>query len=713
MATADLLHLMKAGRILQYRQQNVALVSAPEGTEFEITYADRWLAPGTDVGVGDGAIVVLGDSPYRMVDPVRFATITRADRTTGALEITIKVGPWPILTDDVSPAYPVPDRPIDSSSPWFVWRGAGTSLRNPQSDEEAHDAWRAVVDRLRGNQFYAESRFARLVRVLDPHGHEVRGRGMVLGETATAVIETRCVSDGDHVHSVLVDTEPPGAVAGGVREERVDDVGRLHVPMRPLASGSHQVSLSFVPDPLLSTRLSFEISARVAATPDPDHRPISASPRSSPAGPGTDSAHVQALAQRLRRIEAIEPEQWLELLVDHVLPLAPVDAVLRSMVAEAAFDLGDDRLVVEMLDDPARFRTGDAFRALIAGLRYGARTDVAGFLREIDLGTERNIAMLAKALPALPDGAVRDMAEAILDELAGKEVLDRLLPSVFFRLHDDLALRVAQECVAADPDAWLDRTLRRWPDPSRIPREALDEILNWDIRDAALAPYLREAIEIRVASDDLVGVTELMSRAEGLLPRAEMIRLRMATALLCFKGDAELSKRMLLEVVDRAAGLADPDVWVDLAFTLREFWPPEADADVDAAIQRLGLTLSSSEVFQQWREMKFEGESAALRRETNGRILHVVGAWRPIWADVLAEDLGLRNLRWHESERSDSPPMDWAVAVDPERDLVVVLWTHCGHSTLRSLDAAGVAYLSAVFGHASILAALRAGLLSK
>ena len=31
-AAPELLHLLKAGRILQYRQQNVALVSAAEGT---------------------------------------------------------------------------------------------------------------------------------------------------------------------------------------------------------------------------------------------------------------------------------------------------------------------------------------------------------------------------------------------------------------------------------------------------------------------------------------------------------------------------------------------------------------------------------------------------------------------------------------------------------------------------------------------------------
>ena len=68
----ELLHLLKAGRILQYRQQNVALVSAKEGAEFDISYAKRWVAPDLEIEVGDGAIVILSDSPYAKVDPARF-----------------------------------------------------------------------------------------------------------------------------------------------------------------------------------------------------------------------------------------------------------------------------------------------------------------------------------------------------------------------------------------------------------------------------------------------------------------------------------------------------------------------------------------------------------------------------------------------------------------------------------------------------------------
>ena len=91
----ELLHLLKAGRILQYRQQNVALVSAAEGTEFDITYAERWLAPGLEVKVGDGSLVILSDSPYSRIDPVRYATVTATKHSRNGLQITIKVGPLP------------------------------------------------------------------------------------------------------------------------------------------------------------------------------------------------------------------------------------------------------------------------------------------------------------------------------------------------------------------------------------------------------------------------------------------------------------------------------------------------------------------------------------------------------------------------------------------------------------------------------------------
>lgn len=707
----ELLHLLKAGRILQYRQQNVALVSAPEGAEFEIVYAQRWLAPDLEVTVGDGAIVILSDSPYSQVDPARYATVTAVEQGRNGLQLSITVGPWPVVEDDDALIAPLRAHP--TQPPYFAWRARAESLRPPRSDHEAREAWRHVVHRLRGNKFYADSNFARLVRVLDPHGHEVRDRSLELGGIATAVIEVHSPGGEDHVHSVLVDSEPPGAVVGGIEKERADHDDYLHVPVRPLAAGTHTVDLAFVPEPLLSTRLTFAIDAHRAVAPAAA-APLLPPPVVGAATPTaetspTDPALVQALAERLRRLDTLETTQWLNLLQDHILPLAPDDPVVRSMTAEAAYEIGDHQVVIDLLDDPSRFRAGDAFRRLSAGLHFSIPTEVASLLREIDLGVESNVARLAAELPRLPDGAVREIAEVILDELAGKEVLDRLLPAVFLRLRDDLALRVARECAPADPEAWLDRALTRWPEPHRMPDEALREILTWDINAASLAPYLRQAIETHIDAGEIDEVLELGDRARVLLPRLEQVRLRVATARLFFEHDdtAPTARRLLLEAASEGAGLGDPDLATELAFTFRERWPAGDDAEVDAAVDRLRAVLDDLVDFQEWREKRDHDAAEELRPAMQGRVLHIVGGRRQPWADRLETDLGLKDLRWHESEKRKPPSLDWAGAVDPDRDIVLLIWTHCGHRTRQGLDVAGLRYHHATWSRSSILEALR------
>lgn len=703
---SQLLHLLKAGRILQYRQQNVALVSAPEGTEFDITYAERWLAPGLEVVVGEGAIVILSDSPYAQVDPARYATVTAAEQGRNGLKVTIKVGPWPVVEDEDALIAPLRSHP--TQPPYFAWRASGEGLRPPRSDHEARVAWRRVVHRLRGNKFYAESNFARLVRVLDPHGHEVRERSLELGEVATAVLEVHSPGGEDHVHSVLVDSDPPGAVVGGIEKERADHDDYLHVPIRPLTAGNHHVDLAFVPEPLLSSRLSFTLDSHKTAAP-PSLPPTLPAPSAEPAtGPDADPVLVQALAERLRRLDTIESTQWLNLLQDHILPLAPDDAVVRSMTAEAAYDIGDHQTVIDLLDDPTKFRAGDAFRRLSSGLHFSIPTEVATLLREIDLGVESNVARLAAELPRLPDGAVREIAEVILDELAGKEVLDRLLPAVFLRLRDDLALRVARECAPADPDAWLHRALTRWPDPHRMPEDALREILTWDINDAALAPYVREAIEDHIDAGEIDEVLELGERARTLLPRIEQVRLRVATARLFFEHEETVptARALLLEAAAEGAGIGDPDFATELAFTFRERWPAGEDDGVDAAVERLRAVLDDLVDFQEWREKRDSDTASRLRPRTQGKVLHIVGGRRQPWADTLQTQLGLKDLRWHESEKRKPPTLDWAGAADHDRDLVVLIWTHCGHQTSQGLDVAGLQYKHATWSRASVLEAL-------
>ncbi|MCP3974603.1 MAG: hypothetical protein GY720_08935, partial [bacterium] len=194
--------------------------------------------------------------------------------------------------------------------------------------------------------------------------------------------------------------------------------------------------------------------------------------------------------------------------------------------------------------------------------------------------------------------------------------------------------------------------------------------------------------------------------------RIDQVRLRAATARMFLDDPATINtaRDLLLEAVAEAAGLGDGDLAAELAFTLRERWPADNDTEVDAAVERLRAVLDDLTDFQEWRQKRDEDAAASLRPSVTGKVLHVVGGHRQPWADQLETDLGLKDLRWHESERKKSPPLDWAAAVDPERDIVVLIWTHCGHTTSHGLDAVGVPYLHATWSRASILDTLRSAL---
>ena len=703
MAGEPILHLMKGGRILQYRQQNVAMVGAPEQSEFEIFYGSRWLAPDTAVGVGDSAIIVFGDSPYKRLDPIRYATVTASETTRSGLQITVRLGPFVVVDGGASTVATPVAHPAGGL--YFVWRAPVDGLRPPITDHEVVESWRDAVDRLRHNGFYEQSRFVRLAGVVDSEGASICGRSLQVGSGAVAQLEIRSALGPAADQTVVVDSDPVGAIAGGVRGVRSDADGALDVPLRATTAGVHHVTLSMAPAPLLSTRVRFDLdiaSPRAATT--------GSAPSADQPGVPTDIQPelVVALTQRLSRIDAIGPEQWLDLLHANLLPLAPDEPVMRSMVAEVAAEQGEHPLVVELLDDPENFRGDDALRRLTSGLSIGAPTDVHGLLNSIDLGLELNVSRLASELAALPDGAIREVTEVLLDELAGREVLDRLLCDVFPRLRPDLAIRVASECAPADPDAWLARLIKRWPSPMTIPDEALRQLLSLDMNTPKLGPYLNEQIGRCLDDGDLAGVLELDELAKDTLPPADQIWIRLSTARLLLEEAPGQARALLLSAAEQAHGLADLDLLVELSMALRGLpSPPEGNgrAAADAA-RRLEDAVESSGIVTEWRAARDADTAARLQPFLSGRVLHLVGGQRGTWADELAEALNLRDLRWHESSKTKKPDLDWVNKFDKDRDLVALIWTNVGHSSSQKLNSANIEYLKSRSGRPHLLECL-------
>ena len=171
-----------------------------------------------------------------------------------------------------------------------------------------------------------------------------------------------------------------------------------------------------------------------------------------------------------------------------------------------------------------------------------------------------------------------------------------------------------------------------------------------------------------------------------------------------FAGSSDVYDAFVHKV--EAAGLGDPDLSAELAFTLRERWPAGEDDTIDTAVDRLRAVLDDLAEFQEWRARRDLDTADRRRARTEGRVVHVVGGRRPAWAEELAAGLGLRALRWHEGDRSTPPALDWAGSTETTDDPVVLIWTHCGHATTRALEAAGVRFHPAPWTRAGILAAL-------
>jgi len=688
-----MLHLLKAGRVLQYRQQNVAMLSAPDGAEFTITYATRWLAPDVTVAAGDDALVSMADSPYDTVVPARFVTVLSADHDHAGLTVCVAVGPHPVVETAVT----APPRPPGTTTPWFVWRTADDDIRAPRSDHEVRQAWRAAVTALGATPTYAASTFARLSAVRDRHGRD-RHRGddravtISLDEVATAVLEVHSPSEPDRLHTVMVDSDPAGTVAGGISGERADAERHLHVPVRAITGGVHRVELSFSPDPLVSTRLEFSLHAEVAASsdepePDGDHPARSQSDDDAAAEDRTGRARALALELRSRVLDANDRRA---VLYDHVLPSAPDDPVVRSLTAEAAFEATEYRTVVELLDDPGSYRRGDAYRRLLAGLHHGDPTDVAGLVTRIDLDDDVNVELLRKALPDLPDEAIARVGAVFLEEVAGKEVTDRLLAPVFARLGRDLAARVAIECGPADPDGWLARVLRRWPDPLSLPASVFDVALSWPVRHPALGPHVQDAVDRRLARGDVDDALGLLARAATVIPADTHVRARMGVAALLADDQPDEARRVLLDAASDTAGLGDPDLATALAFELRTRWPDGDDPAVDTAIDRLRQVVRGMDDFHEWRDRALSSRMAAAREVLGDRTLHlIVGAGGPPpWFAGLRDGLAPAAVEWHDAGQADRT---WIDAATPRNALVVVPWYRTDRTLRTALQRAGVA----------------------
>ena len=88
----DTLFLIKSSRIREYRQQNLAILSAPDGDIIETSYNARWVQPGLELQRGTGCAIVFADSPYQSYVPVRWGVVDSVEEIDGRIDLRVRLG---------------------------------------------------------------------------------------------------------------------------------------------------------------------------------------------------------------------------------------------------------------------------------------------------------------------------------------------------------------------------------------------------------------------------------------------------------------------------------------------------------------------------------------------------------------------------------------------------------------------------------------------
>jgi len=86
--------VLKGSRVREYLQQNQQLLAAPVGAVTRTRYNQTWVASRVDLHTltpGRTVIILMSDSPYRVMCPVRHARLVSAKREGSYLDLVLSV----------------------------------------------------------------------------------------------------------------------------------------------------------------------------------------------------------------------------------------------------------------------------------------------------------------------------------------------------------------------------------------------------------------------------------------------------------------------------------------------------------------------------------------------------------------------------------------------------------------------------------------------
>ncbi|MFN3218714.1 MAG: hypothetical protein ACE367_19640 [Acidimicrobiales bacterium] len=715
---AEVLYLVKANRVQEYHHQNLAILAAPEGERFEISYGERWVAPGLEVKPGQGCALVIADSPYRHYQPLRWGVVEEADVADRRLRLTVRMGAFVLdgerLTVEWDAAAQIDAERGDGEKtrPYFAFMESNHGLRNPHGRDEQDAAWHQAVEGLKRNEYFSGCSIARLGEITRADGVAVEaGRALPVGTEVRIPIEVRSIEREETELEVVVDAEPPGSLEL-VAATTVPANGRGEVRAVVTAPGAVRARLNLLPDALRSSRPVVAFS--VVEAPG-------GSDAEQQAGASVDG--VRRLVRRLHREATIADEDWIALFQDFFVPWGGGDAEVTAAYAERLFAAGRFRELESVLVSVERRQPRADLLLLLASIHNGTAAEHTELLTRVDFEDAGHFELLLAALDAAPPGVVRPVVEPLYKSVLGDdrklELIRRVLPIVS---SDEFATTLAEELAYHDPEMGVGFMMSRWPDPATTYGPALEMLVDFGVRKNQLGPYVRQWLGAMAEAHRWRALLDRLPKARQALPGVDRpAALGALAADLLGSGDDAATKvgfELACEAAEEACRTGQLDtagVLADLLQgNLRLSGGDERRLAAKELIETIGEALARSDELTDWRARQAQDRYSSVAPHCRNKVLHLVGGTADAWEATLAANLQLAKLERHEAEKHKSPTADWVDSVDPATDIVVILWERIGHALSgRVKDACrrrGVPCIEARSGERGLLEALETGL---
>lgn len=583
---ADVLYLVKANRVREYHLQNLAIVAAPEGERFEISYGQRWVEPGLEVTPGQGCVLVIADPPYRHYHPLRWGMVDSASFADKRLRLTVRMGPFVVdgerLTVEWDAAAQIDAERGDGEKtrPYLAFKEPNHGMRNPHGREEQEEAWRRAVDGLRANDYFSGCSLARVGALTRADGVMIDpGQAVPVGTSVRMPLELHSIGRSETELEVALEVEPKGALELS-GDTHVPATGIAEIEAVVVAPGAVRARLHVLPDALRSSRPVVELSA------------VAAEAEAAEAGAVGSAGGVRQLIQRLQRDAEMAESDWIALFEDFFVPWGGHDPDVVAQYAERLLAAGRFRDLEAVLSAAERRSPRLDLLLLLAAIHNGTAGDHTGLLTRVDFDDVGHFGLLLDALEAAPGGALPSIVEPLYRDVLGDdrklELAERILPGV---RSDELATALIEDVADADPERAVGYMVERWPDPASMHEPALDLLVGLGVPRSELAAYVRHWLATMTDScrwDDLLAA---MPAARAALPDADRpAALAASAADLLGSGDDEIAQAgfdLACDVAREACHTGQLDAASSLADVLRDNLTVSATNEQRLAAQAL------------------------------------------------------------------------------------------------------------------------------